>query len=73
MKRYILGHGMQDKGINIVSINNYWTEDDFKWNLCGRRRTIEKPDIVHIACTNDEKMQLKVLPKIKLDFIEDNG
>ena len=65
--------GMQDNGINIVSINTYWTEDDIKRNLCGRRQTIEKHDIVHISCTNDEKIQLKALPNIKLEFIEDNG
>ena len=46
---------MQDNGTNIISINTYWTEDDIKWNLCGRRQTIEKHDIVHISCTNDEK------------------
>ena len=71
MKRCIIG--VQDNGINIVSINTYWSEDDIKWNLCGRRQTIEKPDIVYISCTNDEKIQLKSLPKVKLEFNEDHG
>ena len=66
-------HGMQDNGINIVGINNYWTEDDIKRNLCGSRQRVEKTDIVHISCTNEEKMQLKALPKIKLEFIKDDG
>ena len=66
-------HGMQDNGINIVSINNYRTEDDIKRNLCGSRKRVEKPDIVHISCTKKKKKELKSLPKIKLEFIEDDG